>query len=283
MSDNIQNKLQDLIILNTSQPESDWLLQKSSTSAMDLMTAFVSAPRNLSKKIVQISSEQAQELQELVPDFSIQDWSLVRLVRVWLLTQLEAKDPEHFIKNIDTLFDTAELNELVALYSALPLLSFPEQWLFRATDAVRSNMGFVFDAIALRNPYPALYFSEAAWNQLVLKTIFNDKPTYLIPGRETRTNQILASTLSDFAHERWAAGRSVPAPVWKLVSPFVADAILSDLKHLFASEKEEDRIAAALVCLESDYKPAKALLAQYPNLQDQVVSGKISWKNLEIQ
>jgi hypothetical protein len=283
MSDNIQNKLHDLIILNTSQTESDWIIQKSSTSAMDLMTGFVSAPRNLSKKIIQTSSQQAAELQELVPNFSIEDWSLVRLVRVWLLTQLESKDPEHFINNIDTLFDTAELNELVALYSALPLLSFPQQWLFRATDAVRSNMGFVFDAIALRNPYPALYFSEPAWNQLVLKTIFNDKPTYLIPGREKRTNQALAATLSDFAHERWAAGRSVPAPVWNLVTRFVDDTILSDLKHLFKSEEAADRIAAALVCAGSDYKPAQELLAQYPDLQDQVVSGKISWKNLEIQ
>jgi hypothetical protein len=167
MSDKIQHKLQDLIILNTSQTESDWLIQKSSSSAMELMTAFVSAPRNLSKKIVQITAQQATELQELVPDFSIQDWSLVRLVRVWLLTQLKSKDPEHFIKNIDTLFDTAELNELVALYSSLPLLSYPEQWLFRATDAVRSNMGFVFDAIALRNPYPAVYFYEPAWNKQI--------------------------------------------------------------------------------------------------------------------
>ena len=51
-------------------------------------------------------------------------------------------------------FDTAEMNELVALYSALPVLAYPEQWLFRATDAVRSNMGVVYEAIALGNPYP---------------------------------------------------------------------------------------------------------------------------------
>jgi hypothetical protein len=281
MSDFIQNKLWELISLNTSPGEAVWLNEKGSSAALDLMTAFVASPRFLSKKIVQPDKAIARSLNTEFPGFSPEGWSLVRLSRVWLLTKLDSTDQGEYIKNIETLFDTAEMNELVALYSALPLLSYPDQWLFRATDAVRSNMGFVFDAIALHNPYPEKHFSEAAWNQLVLKTIFNDKPINLIEGLHNRANANLANTLSDFAHERWAAGRSVGAQVWRLVTPFMNDALTDDLRHLFESGIKENKEAAAIAAFESDFPAAKHLLSQYPELEKSVSSGKLTWANLE--
>lgn len=144
-----------------------------------------------------------------LPGYQVDGWNLIRLARVWLLLQIPQDPKEECIKNIETLFDTAELNELVALYSALPLLPYPWEWLSRATDAVRSNMGFVFDAISLLNPYPELYFPESAWNQLVLKTIFNGKPIHLIYGLDRRKNKELAISISDFIDERFAAGRKI--------------------------------------------------------------------------
>lgn len=281
MSDFIKQKLWQIIGLNTSAPEAEWLLQKSTSSPMELMTGFVAVPRSVSKKIIAVTPQDQSELNAELKGFSVENWSLARLGRVWLLTQLDASDKETYIKNIETLFDTAEMNELVALYSALPLLSFPEQWLFRATDAVRSNMGFVFDAIALRNPYPEKYFSELAWNQLVLKTIFNDKPVHLIEGLENRANDKLAATLSDFAHERWAAGRSVGPQVWRLVGKYINEALLPDMEHLFQSNDPADRKAAALACSESDFPAAANLLARYGDLEKSVKSGSLSWAELE--
>ena len=277
MADFIQQKLWDLISLYTTESEKGWLQQKGSSDPLELMTAFVAAPRFLSKKIIGINADPNTE----IPGFKVNGWSLVRLSRVWLLTQIDASDKDIYIKNIETLFDTAEMNELVALYSALPLLTYPEQWLFRATDAVRSNMGFVFDAIALHNPYPERYFSEAAWNQLVLKTIFNDKPINFIEGLQSRANAELALTLSDFAHERWAAGRSVPAQVWRLVGPFLNESLLNDLTHLFKSGQLPNQQAAALAAFESGYEPAIDLLSQYPELKKSVTSGELTWANLE--
>jgi hypothetical protein len=274
MADFIQQKIWEFISGNASEGESEWLKQKGGSDALELMTAFVAAPRFISKKIVQSETDS-------IPGFNVDGWSLVRLSRVWLLTQLDSSDKDHYIRNIETLFDTAEMNELVALYSALPLLAYPDQWIFRATDAVRSNMGFVFDAIALHNPFPERFFNEAAWNQLVLKTIFNDKPIRLIEGIWVRTNASLALTLSDFAHERWAAGRSVPAAVWRLVIPFINETLLADLHHLFQSGKADDQRAAALVAYESVYEPAKQLLATYPELETLVTSGELTWANLE--
>ena len=282
MSDFINQKLREIIDRNTSVGEADWLTQTGALEAMELMTGFVAAPRFLSKKIIIVSSEGAFGLNVEIPGFSVNGWSLVRLSRVWLLMQLDSSDKESYIKNIETLFDTAEMNELVALYSALPVLSYPDQWLFRATDAVRSNMGFVFDSIALHNPYPEQYFSESAWNQLVLKTIFNDKPIHYIQGLENRINQNLALTLSDFAHERWAAGRSVTPEVWRLVGKFMNEILVSDMLYLLQSGKSLNQQAAAIACYESDYEPANQLLSKYPDLEHSVSSGNLSWKNLEI-
>jgi len=281
MSDIIKQNLWDIIVLNTSGPEAEWLQNRAASSPMDLMTAFVAAPRFLSKKIVSINPDQQFALNAEIPGFSVAGWSLVRLARVWLLTQLDPSDKEEYVKNIETLFDTAEMNELVALYSALPVLSYPDQWLFRATDAVRSNMGFVFDAIALHNPYPEKHFSELAWNQLVLKTIFNDKPIHFIEGLENRANEKLAMTLSDFAHERWAAGRSVPAQVWRLAGKFMNPTLLTDMQHLFDSDNVDDHKAAALACNDSSLAPANYLLAKYIDLEKSVKSGALTWADLE--
>ena len=281
MSHIIKTTLWEIISQNTSDTESGWLTEKGSASPIELMTAFVASPRFLTKKIVNVDLELETALKDNVPGFSVTGWSLVRTARVWLLTQLDDSDKDAFVKNIETLFDTAEMNELVALYSALPLLAYPEQWLFRATDAVRSNMGFVFDAIALHNPYPANYFSELAWNQLVLKTIFNDKPVHFITGLEERENKNLALILSDFAHERWAAGRSVAPNVWRLVSKFMDETLLSDMKYLFASRQLENQEAAALACYESEYAPAKSLLSEYPEFEKSINEGALTWSNLE--
>lgn len=281
MSDIIKQKLLEVITPHTSGTEADWLQQKGSSAPLELMTAFVAAPRCLPKKIISTNQETQAALDLEIRGFSVEGWSLVRLVRVWLLTQLDSSNQEEYVKNIETLFDTAEMNELVALYSALPLLSYPESWLFRATDAVRSNMGFVFDAIALHNPYPEKYFSELAWNQLVLKTIFNDKPIHYIAGLNNRMNEKLAVTLSDFAHERWAAGRSVPAQVWRLTGKYINTALLADMQHLFDSEKEEDRQAAALACGEATLPAANYLLAKYTDLEKEVKSGALTWADLQ--
>ncbi|NIJ53451.1 EboA domain-containing protein [Dyadobacter arcticus] len=281
MSDFIKDKLWAIIALNTSPEEADWLQQKGLSDPLELMTAFVAVPRSLPKKVVNVSQDELSALSTEFSGFSILGWSLVRVSRVWLLTQLDPSDRHEYVKNIETLFDTAEMNELVALYSALPLLSYPDQWLFRATDAVRSNMGFVFDAIALHNPYPEKYFGEPAWNQLVLKAIFNDKPIHFIEGLENRANEQLSITISDFAHERWAAGRTVSPQVWRLVGKYMTPALLSDMQHLFGSENTEDQKGAALACAESSLPAANNLLIQYPNLEQSVKSGVLTWADLE--
>lgn len=278
----INSLLWEILTAQIAPSEAKWLEENGVAEPLELMTAFVATPRFLAKRTVKPTVKQTLELNELLPGFSVEDWGIVRLSRVWLLSCLDTADKEEYCRHLETLFDTAEMNEMVALYSALPLLEYPEKWLFRATDAVRSNMGVVFDAVALKNPYPTKHFTELAWNQLVLKAIFNDKPIHFIVGLEERVNENLAFTLSDFAHERWAAGRTVPAQVWRLVSKFLNEELLSDMEHLFRSKSLEDQQAAALTCHHSDYEPAKQLLAQYPDLEKNVHHNQLTWTHLEI-
>lgn len=277
----VHSLINSILQQTTTEKEFNWLQSKIANEAKDILTAFVAAPRFLPRKLVQISPDLLAQLQEVVPGWQPDTWTLDRLGRVYLLLSLPSNDKDTYIRQIENLFSTAELQELVALYSALPVLAYPEHWLYRATEAVRSNMGVVFEAIAFGNPYPATYFSEAAWNQLVLKCIFNAKPIHLIYGLKQRANAELAQNLSDLAHERWAAGRELPAQAWRLVSSFMNPVIFTDIQTLFRSPDVLNTWAAALVCSETNYEPAQELLAEHTTLQQVISSGQLSWNKLE--
>ena len=139
------------------------------------------------------------------------------MARVWWLLQLPADDQTEYVKTITQLFKAGELNELVALYSALPVLPHPEAWRFQATEGIRNNIAGVQSAIMLHNPYPADYFDEAAWNQMILKAFFTDKDITQIVGLDQRKNARLSQTLADYAAERRAAGRSLPPNIERLL------------------------------------------------------------------
>jgi hypothetical protein len=234
--------LQDLFDQYATDAEQTWLRSRLALAPAALLTAFVAAPRFLHK--TELGTAPAPLLTELP---GLPAWTLDRLGRTLLLLHLPADDADRLADWIGTLISTGEVNELVAIYGALPLLPYPERWRFQATEGVRSNMAPVFDAIALDNPYPARYLDETGWNQLVLKSIFNEKPLDRIVGFDERANQRLANTLSDFAHERWAAGRTVPPYAWRLTKRFLTDALRADLRHLLQSGRPEDREAAAFV------------------------------------
>lgn len=238
------NDLHQLFDQTASKAEQQWLLGKLTLSTPAKLAAFVATPRHVSRRPV--------------PDKPL--WTMDQLARVLLLTSLPTEPETGYVRTIETLFDTAELHELAALYAALPYFAYPDRWRLRATDAVRSNMGPVFDAIAFDNPYPAHYFPEAAWNQLVLKCIFNDKSISRIIGLHDRANAALAQHLSDLAHERWAAGRTVPAEAWQLVPHFMNETLLADVIHLLHSPDPPDQEAARYVCSVTDYEPAKQLV-----------------------
>ncbi|GAB3960833.1 hypothetical protein GCM10028805_59010 [Spirosoma harenae] len=224
---NILQMSQTLFYLIEQQPNSEkavtYLRQQADTfhgnpQVSSFYRVFTALPRFVGKQPIELPEDMAFTLERIRPGFTVQGWTLDRLARVWWLLQLPKDDQTAYVNTISELFKAAEMNELVALYSALPVLAYPESWRFQATEGIRNNIADVQSAIMLHNPYPTDYFDEAAWNQLILKAFFTDKDVTQITGLNERKNARLAATLADYAAERRAAGRSLPAHLEELMS-----------------------------------------------------------------
>ena len=273
------------LIRNNVSPESWFWITENTSEQPDLDTlnsTFTLLPRKTGKQPIQIIKSQKEQLQSFYNGFSVEGWTIDRLSRVYLLMNTNAPDKDTYFKNIETLFSAAEMNELVALYSALPLLNYPQLWTKRCAEGIRSNIGSVLEAIMYHNPYPSNNLDQDAWNQMILKAFFTDKNVDLIISLDDRANKELAYILSDYAHERWAANRPVNPQLWRLTGKFIDERLFQDIKRLFASEIKNDKEAAALAAFQSDYKPAKELLAAYPNLYAAVKSNLLTWQNLSV-
>ncbi|MES2139344.1 MAG: EboA domain-containing protein [Bacteroidota bacterium] len=255
----------EILASNVSTDENLWLdniVFISRDNEKNLQTAFIAMPRYIKKTEIVLNNEIKNRFLEAV-NFSPDGWSLDKLVRAFIILHFNASNEKHYVKGLEDLFETAEMNELATLNSFIPLLAYPNNWLSHAKEAVRSNIGPVFDAIAFNNPYPSNYFDEAAWNQLVLKTIFCGKSIQNIHGLKERSNKELAYMISGLAHERWAAGRTISAEVWELVIPFIDGFLINDIEKLFQSENKQDQDTAKLACTQSNFRPAKDLLKRY--------------------
>jgi hypothetical protein len=281
----IENLFAETIKQNANEDAWNWINEKSSllhkdANAIQLNIVFTSVPRKMGKKIIEITTEHEKVINTLLPGFSIRGWTTDRLSRVWLLMKLNSADKDNYIQLIENLFKAAEMNELVALYSSLPLLAYPEAWKFRCTEGIRSNIGSVLEAIMYENPYPSKYLDEPAWNQMVLKAFFTEKNVERITGLDQRANKKLASILFDYAHERWAAHRPVNPQLWRLVGKFIDENNFPDIQKLFQHGNPSEKKAAALALSESDFVPAKNLLNETVNFKNAIREKKLTWNSL---
>lgn len=281
--DRLSNLLTNILRKNLSEEAFRWLGSEGESASKNGGTqkfniAFVAMPRKTGKSIAEIPADLKSQVGRVRKDLNLTEWTTDRLARVWLLMQVNNDKQDRYTATIEDLFLSAEMSELVALYSALPVLAYPESWRKRCAEGIRNNIGQVLEAVICDNPYPSENLDELAWNQLVLKAIFTDKPVLKIIGLRERANKNLAKSLSDYAHERWAAHREVNPLLWTCVAPFLDEGNIADIQRLFASSDELDRKAAALVCHESSFRPAKQLLEEHPELKSDVGNGRISWQ-----
>jgi len=271
--------LEDLIQAQVNAETWNWINQiKNDENKRSWNGAFASMPRKTGKQSIALTLEQVQKLNQIRGGFNVNNWPIDQVCRVYLLLQLNTTSENDYINHIESLFLAAEMNELVALYAALPVLAYPERWKKRCAEGIRSNIGAVLETIICNNPYPSEYLDEPAWNQLVLKAFFTEKPINQIIGLDKRSNQALANTLSDYAHERWAASRPVHPLIWRCVYPFVNDQIFPDIERLALSLETKERMAAALVCSLTTYAPAKQLLNTNTQLKNLLPD--LTWEKL---
>ncbi|MHC4952632.1 MAG: EboA domain-containing protein [Planctomycetota bacterium] len=191
-------------------------------------------------------------------------WTLCEAARTLLLLAVPAPDADSFRTLCDKLCMAADANEIVAFYKALPVLPFPEAHVARCAEGVRTNMSSVFCAVAHHSPYAAEHLDEIGWNTMVLKALFIGVALDPMDGLDRRSNPALMRMLCDYAHERWAASRSVSPELWRCVGPHADDSALADLARVLTTGDETERRAAALALGACPRPEAAATLEKHP-------------------
>ena len=240
-------------------------------------TSFSAVPRYTGKTDLKLDAGALQLANEARHLWNPEHWSVDQAARTLLILSLPDNPLEPYLERLEKVFNAADIGESVVLYQSLPIYPQPERFVNRAAEGLRSNMTSVFEAVALRNPFPSEYFEENAWNQLVLKSCFVGSALHRIVGLDDRANATLASILVDYAHERWSAGRTVTPELWRPVGPFATDAYVGDLERVIRDEDPIQQEAGALALSQSASSQAADLLSQFSDLKSRIEAGTLTW------
>lgn len=244
---------------------------------LQLGIAIGLAPRKLGKADLDLTPAEQEAGQALRPGLDATGWSVDQAGRILLALSSYRGDEAAFVAGLATIFGTAELGEQVALLKGLPLFPAPERLVPYAAEGVRSAMQPIFEAVAHRNPYPKERFSDAQWNQMVVKALFIGSRLAPIQGLDARRNAELAQMLIDYAAERRAARRAISPELWRCVAPFAGEAEVATLASILRNGTDVERKGAALAL--ADCRPASATetLSSSPDLAAAIQEGRLTW------
>ncbi|HEY8374261.1 MAG TPA: EboA domain-containing protein [Pseudonocardiaceae bacterium] len=166
-------------------------------------------------------------------------WTVDLVARALLLCALPLQD-EPLADEVDQLYRYGDAAEKRAVLYALHLLPLGDRALPVVRDALRTNDTRL--VAAALGPYGATHLDGPAWRQGVLKCVFLGIPLDRVHGLPERADAELARMMVDFARERIAAGRDVPADIWPVVNrhpQVVAAARLDDELHSSVPARRE--------------------------------------------
>lgn len=282
MFEGLQNQLEPVLIENLEEAEFQWLSNSiddivSSKNSRQLYIAYSLCANKIRNKDLTYAEALNSDIREYL---EIQGAKTIEIGRLWLLISVlrRESDLEVYVKKIIEVADNEELETFLKYLAFLPN---PRNFQFAGVEALRTNISTVFEAISSYNPYPALYFSEQQWNQMYLKAAFMQLDLSKIVGIDDRANQSLARIISDYAHERWAASRSIDPYFWRPVSNFLEGELIEDIKRLLQSKDEKERLAATLVCQNSNLEVGKQLLEAYTESNIHIGNTLVSWNTLK--
>jgi hypothetical protein len=183
-------------------------------SSSELAVRWSGCGRRLGRSPIELDLSTTVALRASGAPFQPQGWGRDELGRVLLLLAAAAGTPTAELPAaVEQLFRTGEMREQQAVLRALSYLPEPARLAPIAAEAVRSNVLSVLEALACDNPFPAAHMPEPAFNQMVMKAIFNGLPLRRVIGLSARLGAELRRMVSAYASERRAAGRTVPADV----------------------------------------------------------------------
>jgi hypothetical protein len=203
-----------LLRADASEPEQRWLEhalpQAGHGGLTQLLAAYTAASRALGQRLL-TSRPTAAAAAGDIQNLQLEHWTLEDAGRLLCLLERHATaGNDTFVSDASACYEQGDAREQASWLRGVALMPGPERFLPVVVDACRTNILTVFQAVACENPYPASFFPELNFNQLVLKAMFNGLALTRIVGLEVRANADLARMASDYADERRAAGRSVP-------------------------------------------------------------------------
>lgn len=262
-----------------------WIAEKSENlwkgnEDWEFFSSFSAIPRYIGKGDLELSDKEKKQAKKIRSGWKPEYWSIDQLGRTLIVLSIASREKNEFLELLEKIHQSSDLGEAEALYKSLPVMPYPDDLQAWAAEGIRSNMTSIFNAVSHRNPYPGDYFDDGAWNQMVLKALFVGSPLYLIQKIDERANRQLAEMLIDYAHERWAANRSVSPELWRTVGPFAEGRILEDIQKVLNHPEEIQKQAAALALFVSPSKEAQIMLNKHKGAKDLVEHKDITWNRI---
>jgi len=142
-------------------------------------------------------------------------WDLSDAARVLLILETLIEKDVRLEDVLNRVYREGDERERGALVKGLSLLDHEGVFLMKAIDIGRTNSVDLFSALALHNPFPACHYSDDAFNQVVLKALFQGLDIGRIWGLDARLNDKLSNMCADYRDERLAAQRAVPESLFR--------------------------------------------------------------------
>ncbi|MCT9082387.1 EboA domain-containing protein [Streptomyces fulvoviolaceus] len=173
-------------------------------------------------------------------------WTVADAARARLVAALPLRGGA-LAEEVTDLHRYGDAAEQRAVLRSLALLdeadaSFADLGLPLVRAALRGNDTDLIEAAL--GPYAARRLDHDGYRHAVLKCVFCGIPLDRIAGLDERADRELARMLADFAHERVAAGRDVPADIWPVVRAHPGTLEASGLPEETDSPVPERRDAA---------------------------------------
>jgi hypothetical protein len=180
-----------------------------------LAASYPAAGMRTGRAPLALSAADLRELNTAAPHIGFERWQREDAARALLLIAHRGtgRSGDAFVADALACFEQGDAREQQSFLRAIALWPEAKAFLPYAIDACRTNIVPVFEALACENPYPSQYFPERNFNQVVLKAMFNSIALQRIVGLPSRLNAELSRMARDYAAERTAAGRSVPADI----------------------------------------------------------------------
>jgi hypothetical protein len=180
-----------------------------------LLARYATAAQWAGRGPLALDAAALRELQAAAPDLGFERWTRDDAARALLLIahRNQGHTGESFVADARACFENGDAREQQSWLRAIALWPEANAFLADAIDACRTNIIPVFEALACENPYPAAHFPDRNFNQVVLKAMFNSIALARIVGLRGRVNADLTRMARDYAAERTAAARTVPADI----------------------------------------------------------------------